>query len=334
MFGKRCDGVQVRDMGIIEKSISFFMPERIDADNRYTNTVPCAPIDLFIAEQKKNGIHYTYSDIFIASAVRLLHERPKINRFISNCVTYQRNDCCVSLAVKKDLTDDGEELTLKFHFKGTETLPEVKKILDDEIGKHLKRTEIDHSTVNVASKFCKLPNFLYRWVIGFVRFLDKHGMIPRWLIEATPFHTSIFVANLKSIKLGKIYHHIYNFGTTTIFATMSKEEFRVTTNRLGDIKTEKLMDIGLTLDERVCDGMYYGNTLRLWTKLLGDPNLLLERPAERQFDLSKKFDRQLKKSIEKEQRFQAKMKQKELKKQAKREKKLLKQQAKKEKASK
>lgn len=311
MFSKRCDGVEVRDMGVIEQATAYFMPMRIDAVNKYTNTIDCAPIDEFIKQQRQNGVHYTYNDIFVASVVRILYERPKLNRFINRCVVYQRNDICISMAVKKDLQDDGEEMTLKFHFKGTETLPEVKKIVDDEISKHLGYKQIDQSTVNAAGKLNHLPHFLFRWALAFVRFLDRHNMLSRSLIEASPFHTSLFMANLKSIKLGKVYHHLYNFGTTTIFATLSKEEFRPVANRFGEVSPQKVCDIGLSLDERVCDGLYFSHSLKLWTKLLSNPNMLFERPAERVFDLSKKFDREYKKSLEKEQKYQQNLRAKE-----------------------
>ncbi len=314
MFGRRCDGVEIKDMGIIEKATAYFMPMRIDAVNLYTNSVDCEAIDRFIKEQRANGIHYTYNDIFIASAVRTIYERPKINRFIKRCVMFQRNDICISMAVKRSLDDDGEEMTLKFHFKGTETLPEIKEIIDTEISKHCKCEKIDQSTVNTAGVLCYLPNWLFRLAIRLLNFLDNHGMLSRSILEASPFHTSMFVSNLKSIKLGRLHHHLYNFGTTTMFATLPKEEYRPTSDRLGQIKTSKIVDIGMSLDERVCDGMYYSNTLRFWNTLLGNPNLMLERPVEREIVMSKKFNKKYKKSLAKEQKFQAKLKMKEEKK--------------------
>ena len=92
MFGRRSDGKKVKDLLIIDKAISYFMPMRIDAVQYTTIPFNCAGMDKFILEQKKqSGVHYSYTEIIIAAIVRMLHERPKANRFVNDCVVYQRD---------------------------------------------------------------------------------------------------------------------------------------------------------------------------------------------------------------------------------------------------
>ncbi len=315
MFGKRSDGVKVKNLQIIDKAMPYFMPTRIDAVNNYTQSVNCAGLDKFILEEKQNNkVHYTYTEILIAACVRMLHERPKTNRFINNCMVYQRNKICISMSVKKSLTDDGEEITLKMEFTGRESLPEVRKILGDEIAKNLSPDSEVHETTKTAGMLCKLPNWMFKMAMSLVRFMDKHNCLPKALIHASPFHTSIYVADLRSIKLDKLYHHLYNFGNTTIFATLSKVKYVPVANRAGEISVEKRMDIGLTLDERVCDGLYYANSVKLLLKYIENPQLLMEALPEP--ELTGKA---------------LKRKKKEDKKKAKKDKKLAKKQAKKDK---
>ena len=139
MFGRRADGRRVKNLMVIEKAGPYFMPERIDGVNLYKQQIRCKALDEFILkERQESGVHFNYTEILIAACVRMIYERPKVNRFIVNCQIFQRNEITVSMAVKPKLTDDADEITLKFHFTGRENIYEIKKIVDDEIKKNNK----------------------------------------------------------------------------------------------------------------------------------------------------------------------------------------------------
>ena len=303
MFGRRSDGVKVKNMQIIDKAMPYFMPERIDAVNKTTIPINCEGLDKFILEQKKaTGVHYSYNEILIAAMVRMLHDRPKANRFISNCVVYQRKYISVSMSILTKLVDEGEELTLKFYFKGTESLPEVKKIINDEINKNLAANAETHETTKVAGILCKLPGWVFKAFMWLARKMDKHNCLPKALIHASPFHTSIYFADLRSIKLDKVYHHLYNFGTTTIFGTLGKVKYVPVGDRNGEVHVEKHMDMGFSLDERVCDGLYWRNTLKTVMQYAENPALLMEPLPEPELTgrALKKKQKQDKKKAKKE----------------------------------
>ena len=274
MFGFRKDGKKVKGMNIIDKAEPFFMPQRIDAVNYITVKVPCDPMDDFIARERKNGNKYTYMHIMLATLVRILYVRKKMNRFIIRGSVYQRNEITISMDVKKKLEDDGEQMTLKFHFTGRESLPQVFKIVDDEINKNLAKDNVDNTT-KVAGKLVKCPDWMFRWTMAIFRWMDRHGLLTKGLINASPFHTSIFFSNLKSIKLGYIYHHLYNFGTTSIFITMGKEKMEPVVVDNKELKVGKVLTFGMSLDERIADGLYMGKTLRIIQDFLANPDALM-----------------------------------------------------------
>ncbi len=275
MFGYRCDGKKVKGMNIIDKAEPFFMPQRIDAVNYVTVKVPCDKLDEFIARERRNGNSYNYMHIIMATLVRVLYTRKKLNRFIMRGTIYQRNYISISMDIKKKLEDDGENVTLKMMFTGRESIKEVKEIVDNEIAINMQETSV-HKTTKTAGKFVKLPDFLFRWAMAFVRWLDRHGMLTKKLINASPFHTSCFFTNLKSIKLGHIYHHLYNFGTTTMFVSMGKEKMEPYVENNKELKVGKFLNLGMSLDERVADGLYMGKSLKLCNDLLANPDTLLE----------------------------------------------------------
>lgn len=274
MFGHRYDGKKVKNMNIIDKAGPFFMPQRIDAVNLINVKISCATLDKFIGEERKNGTRFTYMDVVIATIVRVLYMRPKMNRFIMRGTTYQRNGIFVSLSVKKEFSDDGEEMTLKFKFTGRENIFEVKKIVDDVISQNLNSDS--HATTDAARHFTKLPDWMFRWAMAIVRWCDKHGLLGKLFVKASPFHTSCFLTNLKSIKLKYIYHHLYNFGTTSMFIAMGKEKMEPVVINNKELSIDKILTLGISLDERIADGYYMSKTLRLMEDIIANPECLKE----------------------------------------------------------
>lgn len=273
MFGRRSDGVPVKGLGIIEKAAPHFMSARNDANNSIMHPVRCENMDAWIAEKRKEGKNYSYMDVVLASIVRLLSVRPYLNRFVVRGKIFQRKGTYICMTVKKSLKDDANDTIVKVGFDGTETIDEVKEKFRVEIAKALAEETASESA---GKKFTNLPQFLFRWAMGLVRWADNRGMLPKSLINASPFHTSVFVTNLKSIKTDAIIHHLYNFGTTTLFVAMGKEkEVPVVEN--GKLSVGKVMNLGINMDERGCDGFYFARSLKVWNDMFQNPSIL-EKP--------------------------------------------------------
>ncbi len=261
MFGRRPDGVRIKAIDVIEQIAPHFMPMRIDAINYMTHQVRCEDMDAWIKEKsEKEGIRFNYMHITIAAIVRLLAERPALNRFIMRGAIYQRKRITISLTIKKELRDDGESATLKIPFTGRETIYEVKEKVDKAIKDSCQTA---NGTQEFAGKISGIPNFLCRWAVNTLNFLDRRNMLPGSLLDnASPFHTSCYVTYLKSVKTDAIYHHIYNFGTTGIFVAIGKEKYAPVVEQ-EELKVGKVMNLGFTMDERFADGFYFAKSLRV-----------------------------------------------------------------------
>ena len=98
----------------------------------------------------------------------------------------------------------------------------------------------------LAKKIVRIPG-LVSIAVSFLKFIDKHFTLPFSIIDASPFHTSLFVTNLASIRTGAVYHHIYEFGTTGIFASMGQPVKKLFKN--GEtIADHKVMELGIVTD--------------------------------------------------------------------------------------
>ena len=277
MFGLRSDGKRIKNLPPIQRIMPHIMKARHDSQNLFKYPCRCEPLDAFIACQKEAGASYNYMHLVIASLVRVIALRPETNRFVINGRIFRREKIMVSFVVKKSLRDDAEETTVKLEFNGTENIEDVKKAMDEAIAKN-NHVDAKNNTDKLAKVLTSTPNFLIKFLVGFIKFLDKHGCLPKKVIQASPFHTSIFVTNLKSIKIDYIYHHLYDFGTTSLFVSMGKEQLTPVVSTDGkELEIGKVMHLGIVTDERFCDGFYFANTLRLWKRIMENPNVLLER---------------------------------------------------------
>ena len=271
MFGHRSDGKKVKNLEPLFRIIPSIMLERNDAQVYFKQDIPLKTIDEYINKKAEEGIRMSYMNIIYAGLVRIIKERPKLNRFVMNGTTYQRNKIFVSLSIKKSLTDDGQETVIKIPFDGTENIFEIKEKLDATIEKNKEK-----ETVNKTDKVVKIlnltPNFLILWSIKILRFLDKYGIMPKAIINASPFHTSVFLTNVGSLGIDSIYHHIYNFGTTSLFFSMGKKKKSYIYDE-DEIKEEKCITIAFVGDERICDGHYYACSFKQLNKYLKKPEL-------------------------------------------------------------
>ncbi len=279
MFGHRSDGKKIKKIDALMRIVPHIMFQRNDAMVMQLQDVDCTEMDRFIAEQRKTkDIHFTYMDIVIAAAIRVLAKRPKLNRFVVNGRIYKRNNIEISFVIKKMLTDKGDETTVKLTFDGTESIYDVRDRIV-EVVKENKGQDKVNTTDKIANALVGgLPNFLIKGLVRFLMWLDKHGMLPKAIIKASPFHTSLFLTNLKSIKMETVFHHIYNFGTTGIFVSMGKEKYEPVVNqRTKEIYPKKIMKMGVVVDERITDGLYNSHSLMEFKKIIEKPEILTQR---------------------------------------------------------
>ncbi len=275
MFGLRSDGRKIKNLNPVFRAIPHIMRERNDSQVYYTQEVSLKYLDEYIESKEKEGIKMSYMNIIYAALVRLLAERPLLNRFIMNEKAYARYGITISLVIKKGMNLDAEETTLKIPFKGSENIFEIKEKLDEAIVKN-KEVEAKNNTDKLAKVLSFVPDWLFKIIINILRFLDKHGMMPKSIINASPFHTSAFLTNVGSLGIDAIYHHIYNFGTTSVFVAMGKKKKAYIYDDEDNIVEEKVIKLSWVADERICDGFYYASALKSFYRYMRKPELLEE----------------------------------------------------------
>lgn len=278
MFGRRSDGHLVKKLDPIVALTSYIMPTRCDAQIFTDYKADFEKLARYIAAKSDEGYRITFMEIIIAAYIRTVSQLPEINRFVANKRLYARSELAVSFALVRD-SADGElsENTTKCYFDLNDTIYDVSDRIRDTV-EACRKEDADNSTLKVA-KLLMNP-FLANIVVWLARVLDRYGIMPRWLLNASPFHTSMFVTNMASIGLPAIQHHIYNFGTCSQFVSIGSVERGVALDAKGNVVRKRLLPLGVVCDERIFEGAMYAKMLSIMGRLLNNPEQL-EQPPER-----------------------------------------------------
>ena len=283
MFGKRPDGRVVKNLEPMQQIMPYVMKTRTDSMNMYEDTFPCDVWDTYIKEKAAEGIKMSYMHILIAGIVRIMALRPQLNRFVMNGKIYARPKIWVSFVVHPTLEDASTGTAIKLCFEGTESILEIAEKINEAIAKETVNRKGENDLDKLLRFLMKvIPGGLIKFTINTLLWLDKHNIMPKLVVDLSPFHTSFFITNLKSLGINHIFHHTYEFGTTGLFFAMGKEK-TIPVVKKDQIVFEKHMGYGLVSDERFCDGLYFAMSLRLLRKLMRNPKVL-EKPLDKKVE--------------------------------------------------
>jgi hypothetical protein len=271
----RADGKRVKSDDAEYAVVPHIMVERNDALNMIEIDVPVAPMQKYLNEKRKEGIALSHLSLVIAAYARVVGEFPLLNRFVVNRKIYARKELAIGMVVLKSGSDNGTMSKVKFD--PADTVFDVNRKMNEYIDTNREAGD-NNKTDKLVSTLLSIPGLLNVGVRAF-KWLDKHGLLPYSIIDASPFHTSMSITNLASIRTNHIYHHIYNFGTTSVFLAMGNTR-EVPSRKGGEISFEKCIPFGVVMDERICSGVYFAKAFRQFRKYLENPELM-EIPSEK-----------------------------------------------------
>lgn len=268
----RRDGKKAKDVDLLYGVIPYIMTKRHDSMNMVTIDIPLNPLKQYIVEKRKQGIRVSHLEIIIAAYLRTVFQFPKLNRFVINRKIYDRKGFYVSMVV---LRGENDSTTSKVQLDLKDTIFEVS----EKMGKYIndnRDVKKNNNTDKMARFLLSVPGLL-TFGVGLFKLMDRWGLLPRKIISLSPFHTSLFISNLTSIRTNHIYHHCYDFGTTSIFITMGNLREVPFREKSGEIVHKTCLPLGVVMDERICDGKYFADAFSALKKYLSNPELLEER---------------------------------------------------------
>ncbi|MDD6274850.1 MAG: 2-oxo acid dehydrogenase subunit E2 [Clostridiaceae bacterium] len=276
--GDRRDAKLARDLDSMHVFMPFLLPKRTDNEAVMNEVIDLTSVMEYIERKNAGNPDYKYTifQVICAALAKTVYLRPKMNRFVSGHRTYDRNDLSFSFVVKKKFVDDAHESLAIMKMDQESEISPMDQFHDKlrDIVYSVRVHDKQDSTTDIMDIFKKLPRWLTRIIVGCLNILDYYGKVPAALSKSDPYNSTIFITNLGSIKMSANYHHLVNWGTNSFFVVVGEKYRRPYFREDGSYELRDALELGMTVDERIADGLYFAGSIRLLRRLLNEPELL------------------------------------------------------------
>lgn len=278
-WGDRFDGRKLRTLSPATRIAPYIMKIRSDSQNHFEEEIDITDIEPYIREQRAQGYkNFGLLHIFIGAYVRTVAQRPAINRFIAGNKIFARHNIEVVMTIKKKLSTTAPDTTMKCLFSPTDTIFDIYEKWN-EVAKAAVEDDFSTNFDKTAKTVNRIPGFLLKFAINFLRALDYIGLMPRALLKVSPFHGSVAITSMGSLGIAPIYHHLYDFGNLPLFLSYGKKYTRCILGEDGKVYKRTYVGLRIVTDERICDGYYYAAAFKTLLHIIKDPRCL-ETPPE------------------------------------------------------
>ena len=281
-WGDRTDGRRVRTLPPMAQITSYFQVERNTCSNLFDESFEITHVERYIRAKRREGYtDFGLTHVLLAAYVRGVAKYPQLNRFISGQKVYSRGeDIQYCMVVKKEMTVESPDTSIKVHLSPWDTAIDVYNKLNAAVESVKASQELDSSLDNLIAYFTLIPSVIMKFVVWLLKLLDYFGLLPRFLLELSPFHGSLFFTSMGSLGIRPIYHHLYDFGNLPVFGAFGLKRKAYEIQEDGSVVQKKYIDVKFVLDERIVDGFYYATFFKYYRRLIAHPELLDNPPEE------------------------------------------------------
>lgn len=269
---------RVKSISPMSYVIPYIMVDRTGSQNFIQDSVEIEKLEKYMKEKQQSGMtNISMMHIMIAAYIRLVSQRPALNRFIRGQKVWTRKNVEVSLTIKKEMSLESPDTVVKITLPPSATLADVYEALNHEIVSYRENPGGDFD--ETAKFFTKIPGLLFKFTVAALRFLDYFSLMPKFIAKVSPFHCSYFITSMGSLGIPPIYHHLYDFGSCPVFFSFGTKRRAYELDAQGIVKKKSYLDFTFVLDERICDGYYYASALRMLKNIIKNP-WQLDNPPE------------------------------------------------------
>ena len=278
-MAKQKDFRKVKGLSPVSILTPYIMTTRVTSSNYMRDSFSVVNIDKYIKEKQAEGMtNMSYMHVLLAAYVRLISQRPQLNRFIRGHRVWTRKSIEIALTFKKEMTLEAPDTVVKVKLSPDATMKDLYDQLNKAITDYRNEPGGDFDKISGALSY--IPGFLLRFVIMAIRGLDYINCIPKALEKISPFHCSLYITSMASLGIPPIYHQVYDFGTCPVFIAFGKKKREYKVNPDGSVYKDQTVDFTFVCDERICDGFYYASGLKLYKNILKNP-WQLDNPPEK-----------------------------------------------------
>ena len=264
----RRDGYKVKDIHGVQNILIDFKPNRCDSAVYMNRKIDMTNFVKFMKKKKEEIEGLTYYHGIVDVMAKTIYSRPYMNRFIAGRTMYMHKDVSLAQTIKVEFEDNSVEMLMVLGIDPEDTLEDISRKTKEKVDTiRQKKLQAKGNANGAADTLGKLPKFLRVPIVGLMKCLDSHGMLPKSITDDNLYYSSAILSNIGTFKVGAIYHNLTNFGTASSLITF------------GEIVEENgrwYMEMGATIDERIADGFYFCKALKLIEYIFDTPELMLE----------------------------------------------------------
>ncbi len=239
---------------------AIFMKRKIDLTGTFE----------FIDRHKERYPRLSVFHVFIAVCKEVLYRRPRLNQFVLNRKLYRNREASISFAVRKNKDIDSPITVVKIDFEKDDSFATMYHKIEAAkgIGRETKSTSGEKEVILLKY----LPDFLICAILKLFKVLDSLNLIPHSMLKNDPLYASAMAANLGSLGMDAAYHHLYEWGTISIVATLGKIEKKLFVDSSDQVSVKMGTVVKITGDERICDGYYTAQSFALFQDIFENPD--------------------------------------------------------------
>ena len=281
-WGDRIDGRRIRTLHPMDQITAYFQWERNICSNFFEESFEISHVDRYIRQKRREGLtDFGITHVLLAAYVRGVAKYPQLNRFLAGQKVYSRgNDIQYCMVIKKDMHVSSPDTAIKVHLTPHDTSVDVYNKLNAAVARVKSTQELDSSLDGLIMALNLIPGVFLKFTVWFLKLLDYFGLLPRFLLELSPFHGSLFFTSMGSLGIKPIYHHLYDFGNLPVFGSFGMKRKAFELQEDGSVALRKYIDVKFVLDERICDGYTYATFFKYYRRLIQHPELLDNPPEE------------------------------------------------------
>lgn len=250
----------------------FIMKGRNESIAYYPVVVDAENLLAFVEAKKGTEDELSLFEAILLALVRILRERPTLNRYIIGRRLYQRRDVELSFVARRQYTLDSSETNVFVSVRPEDDAEAALRKIRGEI--RTAKSGEQKSDDGLIDLFLRLPRSVLQLAVNLLSMWDFYVDTPAFLRGIDPLRCSAYVANLGSVGMGAAYHHLFEWGTCSLFVTIGQVKPTVVVGEDGNPAVRRTVELKIALDERIADGYYDARALELFDTYLNHPEEL------------------------------------------------------------
>ena len=274
---------RVKDVHVVNKIMPHLMPRRTDAEIYAPIKLDVTNLVKYLAKKNRGRApdkKITLFHALVMASAKMIYNRPFMNYYLKARKLYQRDSIRIAFVSRREFRDDSDELLINMAIDDDDT---IDTIAGKVVAKVTAARDENNGIDTLLKILTVLPTPILAAVAGMIKFGDWLGVLPTSFTDAEPDYATLYLANLGSIKGAAVFHHLNTFGTNSLFATigvMHQEELIID----GKKQIRDIIDVSVTLDERITDGFRALRAFDLIKECINRPELL-DEPVSKEIKL-------------------------------------------------